>query len=194
MGGVATPFAMSARRSTPGTPVNQGTAPRRPNDIPVYLPSYVPPTRKTASEGTIRHSSVDQGIDQIPELASSPQRGIYTWREPSPPGPLNHRSHPNSPADQPDQYRHLTMPPSPQLPRKHYDHGGYHQQQMGMRVLPSPQHHRPMTFSRAMQVSDSMEAQQAHGVQYARRGKPLSPSSGDSERRSVYDMNYEISV
>lgn len=144
------------------------------------VPQHASPQRRFLSEGELaragaagaqRHTS-----DNIRELAGSPQRGVYLWKDTSPgqPPPREFYRSPLSPGARPP-------PPPPYHPAL----------RGGVAVLPtqpSPhaprrtQHHpRPMSFVRALEVSDSLE----QGAQ-----APPQPA----ERASVYDMNYEISV
>ncbi|XP_065337364.1 palmitoyltransferase ZDHHC8 isoform X2 [Cloeon dipterum] len=163
--------------------------------------------------------------DNIRELAGSPQRGVYTWKDTSPgPYPSDyeyvghrppvpsagghahrelHRSTPASPTQQPfsamppphrpTYYHQLpgaaaaaaaaqarAQPPSPQPKRKQPAEPAPHSR-------PSPGSRRPMSFVRALEMSDSMEMRGNNGQ------APASPQD-TPDRASVYDMSYEISV
>ncbi|XP_073984090.1 zinc finger DHHC-type containing 8 isoform X1 [Rhodnius prolixus] len=221
--GVATPLAMSSplRRSNPGTP----TQPRRPDFIGVggnnngaYYELRATgggegsPQRRFLSEGELlrgepqHYSRTNNTVDNIRELAGSPQRGVYTWKDTSP-NTYNtqqasryhdhYRSNPTSPTQRatgpppPPVYYPPTGPPpprggvavypppqqSPQLKRKNV---------VTAPLTPQDNRRRPMSFVRALEMSDSMEMQ---ATQDQRRGTTPTP-----DRASVYDMNYEISV
>lgn len=140
-------------------------------------------------------------VDNIRELANSPQRGVYMWKDTSPgyAPPVPHsdfyRSNPTSPTQQaiynaPRSYHPVIRggvsvypPQSPQVHRK---------PQMG--APPSnivDARRRPMSFVRALEMSDSVELTQGSNSQCSAHMPPR-PSTPD--RTSVYDMNYEISV
>lgn len=215
MGGVATPLAMSMSATQSPTTVTQ-----RPDHIPIStIPEarmyevqypYGGQQRKVASEGQLLNYNDDSSlhvIDNLPELAGSPQRSIYTWREGSPAYPrFTTGSHPTSPvatpgnpeyytsyAQQavgrrtaPPMYRQInaTLPTnSPQMRRK----GPFSSESSPSRF--QNQQQQGMTFSRALQMSDSLE------LSAARVGEGANPNQKEGEnRRSVYEMNYEISV
>ncbi|XP_074102996.1 zinc finger DHHC-type containing 8 [Cotesia typhae] len=105
--GVPTPLAISSpiRRSNPGTP----TQIRRPDFIgvteaPTYydvqhhnntggnVPGYSPQRRFLSESELIRqnndhpYSRTNNTVDNIRELAGSPQRGVYMWKDNSPSG------------------------------------------------------------------------------------------------------------
>ena len=150
-------------------------------------------------------------MDNIRELAGSPQRGVYMWKDNSPGAhtqphsnkPLceYYRSNPTSPNQQiqyvprppPPLYPHnpprggvLVFPPpqSPQVKRKNYT----------MPTTPTgDQRRRPMSFVRALEMSDSMEMSGLPKAQTESRG-PIVRGNTPPDRSSVYDMNYEISV
>ncbi|CAH1403959.1 unnamed protein product [Nezara viridula] len=188
--GVPTPLAISSplRRSNPGTP----TQPRRPDFIGVpgngtsggngYYGAGGSPQRRFLSEGELlrggdgsgSYSRTNNTVDNIRELAGSPQRGVYTWKDTSPSGYDQYRSNPTSPTGR-GYYR---PPPQPAY---------HHQSPQAKRKAATPSGRRPMSFVRALEVSDSLEMQQS-AVQ-ERRGTTPTP-----DRASVYDMNYEISV
>lgn len=159
------------------------------------------------SPGDLLCSRTNNTVDNIRELAGSPQRGVYMWKDSSPathaqshkPPCDYYRSNPTSPNQQvqygsrppPSMYSHnpprggvLVFPPpqSPQVKRKN----------LATPTTPTgDQRRRPMSFVRALEMSDSMEMSglsntQTDGRAPARGGTP--------DRSSVYDMNYEISV
>ncbi|KAF5278503.1 hypothetical protein FQR65_LT15674 [Abscondita terminalis] len=226
--GVPTPLAISSpvRRSNPSTP----TQPRRPDFIGVatnHQPNpyydfqnqvnpvqrqmasqgYGSPQRRFMSEGElVRQESQlsyprsNNTVDNIRELANSPQRGVYMWKDTSPgyPPPAQtqdfYRSNPTSPTQQvtytaPRSYHpairggvSVYPPQSPQVHRK---------TQLGAATATVPDNRRrPMSFVRALEMSDAVEvtgpASQCSGHL---PGRPSTP-----DRASVYDMNYEISV
>ncbi|XP_054274125.1 palmitoyltransferase ZDHHC8 isoform X3 [Macrosteles quadrilineatus] len=213
--GVPTPLAMSSplRRSNPGTP----TQPRRPDFIGVSgsnhpNPYYefqgrgnpgpeASPQRRFLSEGELLRGGdlppvyprTNNTVDNIRELAGSPQRGVYTWKDTSPnaycqqpprPGYDHYRSNPTSPTQRGVYYPALRggvpvypPPQSPQVKRKN----------LVTPVTPCDGRRRPMSFVRALEMSDSMEM--TGNNQEPRRGTTPTP-----DRQSVYDMNYEISV
>ncbi|KAF6206636.1 hypothetical protein GE061_017872 [Apolygus lucorum] len=218
--GVPTPIALSSplRRSNPGTP----TQPRRPDFIGVtgngngvggtYYDfrgggggggGEASPQRRFLSEGELlrgepqHYGRTNNTVDNIRELAGSPQRGVYTWKDTSPntytqqgraPSYDHFRSNPTSPTQRGGYYQGpppprgvvAVYPPpqqSPQVKRKN----------MTTPVTPSDNRRRPMSFVRALEMSDSMEMQAT--AQDQRRGTTPTP-----DRASVYDMNYEISV
>lgn len=132
-------------------------------------------------------------VDNIRELANSPQRGVYMWKDTSPgypPPAVPHsdfyRSNPTSPTQQasyqaPTRTYHPAIrggvsvypPQSPQVHRKPITN------------VPDARR-RPMSFVRALEMSDSVELAQGSAHMTARPSTP--------DRASVYDMNYEISV
>ncbi|XP_053983727.1 palmitoyltransferase ZDHHC8 isoform X2 [Hylaeus anthracinus] len=243
--GVPTPLAISSpmRRSNPGTP----TQVRRPdfigvNDAPTYydvqqgnnhgvgaasgavITGYSP-QRRFLSESELIRQGVDQSysrtnntVDNIRELAGSPQRGVYMWKDnspgsyPVPPGQTNATTH-QSPSQRPppyDYYRSNPTSPTQQLyansPRPAY----HPAMRGGVAVFPphqSPQvkrkaamvtpttptsgdaRRRPMSFVRALEMTDSMEMVSAPNDNRLQR-----PTTPTPDRTSVYDMNYEISV
>lgn len=160
------------------------------------------PQRRFMSEGELVRQEAqlsyprsNNTVDNIRELANSPQRGVYMWKDTSPgyPPPSSrldlYRSNPTSPTQQaysaPRPYHPAVRggvpvypPQSPQVHRK----------PAGTPTV-TDNRRRPMSFVRALEMSDSVEMAQssqcaAHGPQ-----RPATP-----DRTSVYDMNYEISV
>ncbi|XP_046741089.1 palmitoyltransferase ZDHHC8 [Diprion similis] len=243
--GVPTPLAISSpiRRSNPGTP----TQVRRPDFIGVTeAPTYYDiqqtlhgpqanngtgaatnysPQRRFLSEGELVRQGNDlpyarttNTVDNIRELASSPQRGVYMWKDTSPgsyPVPAGIPVH-QSPSQRPpppyDYYR--SNPTSPtQQPYTNAPRAVYHPAMRGgVPVFPPHQPHqspqvkrktmatpttptsgdgrrRPMSFVRALEMTDSMEMVAAPGDSRSQR-----PTTPTPDRASVYDMNYEISV
>lgn len=227
--GVPTPLTMSSpvRRSNPSTPTqprrpdfisvtsNQLSAPYsdfQKNDRDRGRPPhphqiYGSPQRRFMSEGELvrqeeqlSHPRSNNTVGNIKELANSPQRGVYMWKDTSPgySPPIQHpdfyRSNPTSPTQQnsmnaPRTY-HVALrggvpvypPQSSQMVRK---------DQIGP---PTPtmqdNQRRPMSFVRALEMSDSVDVMQnnSHNPNY------MSGRQSTPERNSVYDMNYEISV
>lgn len=138
-------------------------------------------------------------VDNIRELANSPQRGVYMWKDNSPgyPPPANrldlYRSNPTSPVQQQSFQA---------AQQAGFQNRAYHAR-VGVPVYPpqSPQVHRkasgtsdarrrPMSFVRALEMSDAVEMNPTGHLPPA-LGPPR-PTTPD--RASVYDMNYEISV
>ncbi|XP_063990357.1 palmitoyltransferase ZDHHC8 [Diachasmimorpha longicaudata] len=237
--GVPTPLAISSniRRSNPGTP----TQVRRPdyigvtetptyydvqhhNNMPVGpngsgVPGYSPQRRFLSESELIRsndhhYARTNNTVDNIRELAGSPQRGVYMWKDHSPsaypsvqvphptlasmqrPPPYDYYcSNPTSPTQQPYNppraaYHPATrggvpvFPPhqSPQVKRK----------TMATPTTPTSNdaRRRPMSFVRALEMTDSMEMVAVPGDNRSNQ-RPTTPTP---DRGSVYDMNYEISV
>ncbi|XP_017876878.1 palmitoyltransferase ZDHHC5 isoform X2 [Ceratina calcarata] len=242
--GVPTPLAISSpiRRSNPGTP----TQVRRPdfigvNDTPTYydveqgnntggtgsgVVSGYSPQRRFLSESELVRQGADHSysrtnntVDNIRELASSPQRGVYMWKDNTPgsyPAPNANTVMHQSPSQRPppsssyDYYRSNPTSPTQQLyanaPRTAY----HPAMRGGVPVFPphqSPQvkrkatmatpttptsgdtRRRPMSFVRALEMTDSMEMVSAPNDNRSQR-----PTTPTPDRASVYDMNYEISV
>lgn len=188
---------------------------------------YGSPQRRFLSEGELvrqgelaAYSRANNTSDNIRELAGSPQRGVYMWKDtpsnsytqhqqqqqqqqqqqsrmPSS-GPYDfYRSTPTSPTQQQQpQYRPAHYPPvrggvpvlppaqSPQLKRKN----------MATPTTPTScdARRRPMSFVRALEMSDSMEnSSNTAGTPRTEHRRGTTPTP---DRASVYDMNYEISV
>ncbi|KAF7992647.1 hypothetical protein HCN44_004991 [Aphidius gifuensis] len=272
--GVPTPLALSSpiRRSNPGTP----TQVRRPdyigvNETPTYydiqhhnnmmhpgsngigIPGYSPQRRFLSESELIRAnehhcaSRTNNTSDNIRELAGSPQRGVYMWKDNSPIGYTGQQitglppTHPGIPMQR-QQLQQQQQPNQPQPPTYDYycsnptspmqQHQQQQQQQLysgnnqrvayhpatrgGVAVFPphqSPQvkrkqsmitpttptstsndtRRRPMSFVRALEMTDSMEMVTAPSDNNkSQTQRPTTPTNND--RTSVYDMNYEISV
>lgn len=235
--GVPTPLAISSpiRRSNPSTP----TQVRRPDFIgvteaPTYydvqqgnggngITGYSPQRRFLSESELIRqgtdhpYSRTNNTVDNIRELAGSPQRGVYMWKDNSP-GSYPASSDPTGvPSQRPpppyDYYR--SNPTSPtQQPYANAPRAAYHPAvRGGVPVFPPHQPHqspqvkrkaamatpttptsgdgrrRPMSFVRALEMTDSMEMVSVPGDPRSQR-----PTTPTPDRASVYDMNYEISV
>ncbi|XP_068082394.1 palmitoyltransferase ZDHHC8 isoform X2 [Anabrus simplex] len=208
--------------------------------------------RQGASGGDLAYSRTNNTVDNIRELAGSPQRGVYMWKDTSPgaygsggngvaapahhhqqrgPGYDYYRSNPTSPTQQQQMYSQRpptssyyppvrggvpVYPPSqsPQIKRKAMatptTPTAVVSSCEGRR--PSPGSRRPMSFVRALEMTDSMELTSASpgtprsehrivAVGGPMGGTPTSvmqdshrSSTPTPDRASVYDMNYEISV
>lgn len=176
--------------------------------------SYGSPQRRFMSEGELVRQETqlsyprsNNTVDNIRELANSPQRGVYMWKDTSPgyPPPAQHhpdfyRSNPTSPTQQsyaappPSRTYHPAMrggvpvyppPASPQVHRK---------PMLGANTSALPvvdNRRRPMSFVRALEMTDSVEmtSQNSQCTAHSMTQRPSTP-----DRTSVYDMNYEISV
>ncbi|KAG5344173.1 ZDHC5 Palmitoyltransferase, partial [Acromyrmex charruanus] len=249
--GVPTPLAISSpiRRSNPGTP----TQVRRPdfigvNETPTYydvqqgntgvgVPSSVitgySPQRRFLSESELvrqgtdhPYSRTNNTVDNIRELAGSPQRGVYMWKDNSPgsyPGPppggaVSSTAH-QSPSHRPPPYDYYRSNPTSPTQQSQYTtnapRAAYHPAlRGGVPVFPPHQPHqspqvkrkattmatpttptsgdarrRPMSFVRALEMTDSMEM-----VSVPNDSRSQRPTTPTPDRASVYDMNYEISV
>ncbi|XP_043269763.1 palmitoyltransferase ZDHHC5-B [Venturia canescens] len=171
------------------------------------------------------YSRTNNTVDNIRELAGSPQRGVYMWKDNSPcgypqqagPG-MGVPSHQNIPQRQPPPYDYYCSnptsptqqpygnpPPPPQRAAYHpATRGGVpvfppHQSPqvkrkvstMATPTTPTPVdgRRRPMSFVRALEMTDSMEMVTAPNDSRSQR-----PTTPTPDRASVYDMNYEISV
>ncbi|XP_011701149.1 PREDICTED: palmitoyltransferase ZDHHC5 isoform X1 [Wasmannia auropunctata] len=251
--GVPTPLAISSpiRRSNPGTP----TQVRRPdfigvNEAPTYydvqqgnntgvgVPGSVitgySPQRRFLSESELVRQGTDHPyartnntVDNIRELAGSPQRGVYMWKDNSPgsyPGPppggavsgAPHQSPSHRPLPPYDYYRSNPTSPTQQSQyATNAPRAAYHPAlRGGVPVFPPHQPHqspqvkrkattmatpttptsgdarrRPMSFVRALEMTDSIEMVSAPNDPRSQR-----PTTPTPDRASVYDMNYEISV
>ncbi|XP_024867220.1 palmitoyltransferase ZDHHC5 isoform X1 [Temnothorax curvispinosus] len=251
--GVPTPLAISSpiRRSNPGTP----TQVRRPdfigvNEAPTYydiqqgnntgvgvpgtvITGYSPQRRFLSESELVRqgtdhpYSRTNNTVDNIRELAGSPQRGVYMWKDNSPgsyPGPppggavsgAPHQSPSHRPPPPYDYYRSNPTSPTQQSQyTTNAPRAAYHPAMRGgVPVFPPHQPHqspqvkrkattmatpttptsgdarrRPMSFVRALEMTDSMEMVSAPNDPRSQR-----PTTPTPDRASVYDMNYEISV
>lgn len=224
--------------------------------------------RQGGSGGELAYSRTNNTVDNIRELAGSPQRGVYMWKDTSPgayvsggngvAGPVHHhqqlstqhqrtgvydyyRSNPTSPTQQQQQQQQQQLygqrppassyyppvrggvpvyppPQSPQIKRKTMatpttptSTGMMSSCDGGRR--PSPGSRRPMSFVRALEMTDSMELTSASpgtprtehrglvavggpmgGTPTSMVQDPHRSSTPTPDRASVYDMNYEISV
>lgn len=211
--------------------------------------------RQGATPGDLAYSRTNNTVDNIRELAGSPQRGVYMWKDTSPGAygsggngmavpPHHHqpvasqhqrgsgydyyRSNPTSPTQQQQQQPYGVRPPptnyyppvrggvpvypppqSPQIKRKTVATPTTPTANVSVcdGRRPSPGSRRPMSFVRALEMSDSIEMTSASPgtprtehrlvtvggtsgtAQDAHRSSTPTP-----DRASVYDMNYEISV
>ncbi|CAH0548147.1 unnamed protein product [Brassicogethes aeneus] len=194
--------------------------------------AYGSPQRRFMSEGELVRQEAqlsyprsNNTADNIRELANSPQRGVYMWKDtspggyaqpPPPPGaghpPPAHndfyRSNPTSPTQQgygapPARAYHPAQrggvpvypPQSPQVHRKLQVAGGGGGGVGAQNAADNRR--RPMSFVRALEMSDSVENGQcaAHAAApNAQQQQQLTQRPSTPDRASVYDMNYEISV
>lgn len=172
---------------------------------------YGSPQRRFMSEGELVRQEAqlsyprsNNTVDNIRELANSPQRGVYMWKDTSPgyPPPSQHpdfyRSNPTSPTQQttytapPTRTYHPAMRGGvavypPQSPQVHRKPGSI---SANTPTVPDNRR-RPMSFVRALEMSDSVEMS-SQNSQCSAHMSSQRPSTPD--RTSVYDMNYEISV
>lgn len=183
-----------------------------PPPRPMMPQGYGSPQRRFMSEGELVRQEAqlsyprsNNTVDNIRELANSPQRGVYMWKDTSPgyPPPTQHhpdfyRSNPTSPTQQsyavpPPRTYHPAMrggvpvyppPASPQVHRK---------PMLGANppTITVDNRRRPMSFVRALEMTDSVEMT-TQNSQCSAHNMTQRPSTPD--RTSVYDMNYEISV
>lgn len=193
------------------------------------------PQRRFLSEGELvrqgaelSYARTNNTVDNIRELAGSPQRGIYMWKDTSPGAyqqgiiqPQPHQqipksqyycSNPTSPTNQYQNNNQQQPPPRPYHPAlrggvavfppapaqqspQQVRRKAQQEQQTELNNLVD-RRRRPMSFVRALEVSDSMELQRTGPHQQNNVGS--SSGGGNSpptpDRTSVYDMNYEISV
>ena len=221
--------------------------------------------RQGGSGGDLAYSRTNNTVDNIRELAGSPQRGVYMWKDTSPgayvsggngvAAPVHHhqqipthqrpsvydyyRSNPTSPTQQQQQQQQQLYgqrppassyyppvrggvpvyppPQSPQIKRKTMATPTTPTSASMVSTCdgrrPSPGSRRPMSFVRALEMTDSMELTSASpgtprtehrglvAVGGPMGGTPTSvvqdphrSSTPTPDRASVYDMNYEISV
>uniref|UniRef100_A0A8D8W4H5 Palmitoyltransferase n=1 Tax=Cacopsylla melanoneura TaxID=428564 RepID=A0A8D8W4H5_9HEMI len=197
----------------------------------VMQPEHHSPQRRFLSEGELlRGTSADMGppqgyriantVDNIRELASSPQRGMYLWKDTSPGARAGNNQNAAvnvaSSGGNTNQYDHFRSNPTSPTQRVYYPalRGGVQVFPPQQQCLASPQikrksvmplsqapptnsqtidnRRRPMSFVRALEMSDSMEMP-GRGPQGGGGAPPPTPPTSDP-RQSVYDMNYEISV
>lgn len=208
----------------------------------------------------LSYARSNQTVDNIRELAGSPQRGVYMWKNDTSPGFSNGGQPQPQQSAGPGVFVSMAQAvyqnqPSPTAPQQQQSYGGggvsaarYQLQQqqqsqppmtggyhpalrggvpvfppqppvvvtttssnstaLGGPQAPSPQIKRkatptrPMSFVRALEMTDSMEQQQqqSQGQQSGGGGGDSSQQGGRAttptppDRASVYDMNYEISV
>lgn len=187
-------------------PVGRGPGSQGQNHVQYHGGS---PQRRFMSEGELvrqeqqlSYPRSNNTVDNIRELANSPQRGVYMWKDQSPGYPPS--------AQQPDFYRsNPTSPTQQQMYAPQSTTRTYHPAMRGGVAVypPSPQIHRklgastptvvadnrrrPMSFVRALEMSDNVDMS-PQGSQCSSHPMTQRPSTPD--RTSVYDMNYEISV
>lgn len=202
-------------------------------------------------------------VDNIRELANSPQRSMYLWKDTSPSYPTSggpqgsgphpsstsasefYRSNPTSPTQQQhQQYNQMyggnagnttgtrpyhpamrggvpVFPPQPPPGQSGGQSPGIHRKGIGSSNPQLPPHstpttsnstssmgRRPMSFVRALEMSDSVDmshsphsnspnnhpAPSSGAAQQQSRGGGQQGQTDSPDRTSVYDMNYEISV
>lgn len=262
IGGVPTPFAVSAspgiRRSNPPTPTQATSV---GGGVVNRTDYYIDDGYVATADQRLMSSSTELMYDRqqqqpqyhvapggagvgaqmasggpIRELASSPQNGVYLWKDNSPTRVANQNfnstinssySNPTSPIQPtmmncaqnntmysrgygghpssegsligfPGSPSFSAAPTSPNGRRKMYP-GGVVGVGMGGQVVdggvgvvggvrPSPLNRRPMSFVRALEMTDSLEMSNNRGAN--NRSSP----AGTPNRASVYDTNYEISV
>lgn len=189
-------------------------------------------------------------VDNIRELANSPQRSMYLWKDTSPsyptsggpPGPGGphpssasasdfYRSNPTSPTQQQhQQYNQMysgggggtsstrpyhpamrggvpVFPPQPPPGQGGGQSPGIHRKGIGSSNPQLPPQapattstasmgRRPMSFVRALEMSDSVELSNSPNTSGSPGGRQQTgaTTTDSPDRTSVYDMNYEISV
>lgn len=239
----------------PGQQQQQQPAPppgqvRPPNVVVSAQRRYLSEGELARQGQELSYARSNQTVDNIRELAGSPQRGVYMWKNDTSPGFSNGGGQqPAGPGVFVSMaqavYQNQPSPTAPQQQQQSYGGvsaaryqlqqqqqsqppmGGYHPAlRGGVPVFPpqppvvttssnsvgpqapSPQIKRkatptrPMSFVRALEMTDSMEQQQQQqqsqpGGQNqsgdsSQQGRATTPTPPD--RASVYDMNYEISV
>lgn len=167
------------------------------------------PQRRFLSEGELLRGNGDLGppyrtnntVDNIRELASSPQRGMYLWKDTSP-SVRTPQVNTNT-----NQYEHFRSNPTSPTQRVYYPalRGGVqvfppgtHQSPAVKRKANMPlstapptssqtidNRRRPMSFVRALEMSEMSDIE-------GQQQRPTTTPTPD--RQSVYDINYEISV
>lgn len=179
------------------------------------IPTQGSPQRRFLSEGELLRDPAAANADipppyprpnntvtDIRELAGSPQRGAYTWKDNSPNSFYQHRStydHYRSNPTSPTQRTYYPAlrggvpvyppPQSPQIKRKNAN--------------PAPGNacsassisdgrRRPASFVRALEMAEN--ADMAGSQQQQRSSAVTTTPTPTGERTSLYDMNYEISV
>ncbi|XP_065203054.1 palmitoyltransferase ZDHHC8 isoform X2 [Planococcus citri] len=195
-------------------------------------PGQGSPQRRFLSEGELlRDSNMSNAdmpppyprpnntVDNIRELAGSPQRGQYTWKDNSPNSFYQHRvtaasaaaatydhyrSNPTSPTQR-TYYPALRggvpvypPPQSPQVKRKNSSNVAANAASAAAMTASNSSindgRRRPVSFVRALEMSDSVEMTQQQQQQQQRSGNAATTPTPTGERTSLYDMNYEISV
>lgn len=169
------------RRPSPGSPLSPNTLRRCP--VPVGPPAPMSPSRKFASE-----SELDQANGNhysVPPACRAPQ-----WDSRVRPGSRGDTrgSGPGTPTSSASTCQYVAAPGR--------RHSGSCSPQA---VQTKPQEHavpgraiarRPMSFVKALEMSDSLERRAAAGMS----SRQERHTEQGTERKSVYDMNYEISV
>lgn len=188
-------------------------------------PGQGSPQRRFLSEGELlRDSNMSNAdmpppyprpnntVDNIRELAGSPQRGQYTWKDNSPNSFYQHRvtaaaatydhyrSNPTSPTQR-TYYPALRggvpvypPPQSPQVKRKNSSNVANAASAVSASNSSiNDGRRRPVSFVRALEMSDSVEMTQQQQQQQRGANATTTPTP-TGERTSLYDMNYEISV
>lgn len=144
-------------------------------------------------------------VNDIRELAGSPQRGAYTWKDNSPNSFYQHRStydHYRSNPTSPTQRAYYPAlrggvpvyppPQSPQIKRKNTNVTSANATSASTPSI-SDGRRRPASFVRALEMADNVEVAGSQQSQRASGGVTATPTP-TGERTSLYDMNYEISV
>ncbi|RXG61030.1 putative palmitoyltransferase ZDHHC8 [Armadillidium vulgare] len=207
LGGVATPLAMSSplRRSNPPTP----TQPRRPDFIGVSGGTNVRPvfpyyTQFSYEAPRPSNSSPQRRFMSESELVQSSQPGN---------GECPHIGGDGYPPRTTTMFDNIQDPQSPQIRRKNYvgGNGGLITPPTPTEGTgrPSPIQKRPVSLMRSLDLMESMEMSPrgptssihphthhggVHSPTMNQKGDHRLTSPQDLERRSAYDMNYEISV
>lgn len=237
----------------PGQQQQQQPGQVRPPNVVVSAQRRYLSEGELARQGAeLSYARSNQTVDNIRELAGSPQRGVYMWKNDTSPGFSNGQQ--QQPSAGPGVFVSMAQTqavyqnqPSPTAPQQQQQPsyggvsaaryqlqqqqsqppmggGGYHpalrggvpvfppqppvvtttssNSTIGGPQAPSPQIKRkatptrPMSFVRALEMTDSMEQSQNQGQgqsgDSSQPGRATTPTPPD--RASVYDMNYEISV
>ncbi len=143
-------------------------------------------------------------VENIRELAGSPQRGAYTWKDNSPNSFHQHRStydHYRSNPTSPTQRTYYPAlrggvpvypPPSPQVKRKNSNTVPSNASSSSTSSVVDSRR-RPASFVRALEMSEAVELSGSQSQQRGSNTNTTTPTP-TGERTSLYDMNYEISV
>lgn len=198
------------------------------NSTGAVITGYSPQRRFLSESELVRqgtdhpYSRTNNTVDNIRELAGSPQRGVYMWKDnspgsyPGPPGTITGLPPHQSPSQRPPPYDYYRSNPTSPTQQSYTNapRAAYHPAlRGGVPVFPPHQPHqspqvkrkatmatpttptaadarrRPMSFVRALEMTDSMEMVSAPNDPRSQR-----PTTPTPDRASVYDMNYEISV